>query len=304
MAIASIDTRLEVRPATALIGAEIRGLDLRRSLDPQTVRFLRSALLEWKVLFFRDQDITQEQQIAFGEYFGEVTSAHPTAEALPDHPEIWERHAADYRKRIKDLSAPTAQAPRRDSQGWHIDITFVANPALGSILRGIDIPPYGGDTVWSNLVAAYEGLSPKIQELIDGLQAVHRAGGYDQADNKERAVYTSLHPLVRVHPETGRKALFVNPGVTTHIVGLKERESTALLDVLVEEIKRPEYQVRFHWERNSIAFWDNRVTAHVGPVDYAFFDAPRVVQRITIAGDLPQGPDGFRSRPLEGELFR
>lgn len=263
-----------------------------------------AAFLEWKVLFFRDQNITDDQQLAFGQQFGTLTSAHPISPGMQEHPEIWERAAAEYKTRyVKDNSVATTQ-PNRDYQGWHIDITFVANPALGSILRGIEIPAYGGDTIWSDLSVAYEGLSPKIRELIDGLQAVHRAGGYDaQSGGPERKRWAAVHPLVRVHPETGKRSLFVNPGTTSHILGLKERESNALLDLLAHEITRPEYTVRFRWQPHSIAFWDNRTTAHVGPVDYAHFDAPRIVRRITLAGDLPKGRDGFESQPLEGGLF-
>jgi taurine dioxygenase len=301
---------LDIRPVTPLIGAEIRGVDLRRPLDEATRAAIYEAFLGWKVLFFRDQDITPEQQKAFAANFGEITQAHPSAKGLVDHPEIWERYASDYRDRDEtDLSRPTVDPPR-EYYGWHIDITFVANPAKASILWGKVIPPYGRDTVWSNLVAAYEGLSPALQGFVDDLHAVHgggRRGGYEQYQETERRKATgpqvAVHPLVRVHPETGEKALFVNPGTTSHIVGLRARESQKLLEVLVEEVTRPRYHVRFHWEPHSIAFWDNRVTAHVGPVDYEYFDFPRTVNRVTLAGDLPVGPDGFTSYPLEGELF-
>ncbi|MCY1246348.1 Taurine catabolism dioxygenase TauD, TfdA family [compost metagenome] len=139
---------------------------------------------------------------------------------------------------------------------------------------------------------------------------MHRASGYDTSgsakvrrDGRSTGPFVSLHPLIRIHPETGEKVLFVNPGTTSHIVGLKEPESQGLLDILVNEIMRPEYQVRFHWSPHSLVLWDNQAVAHAGPIDYAHFDLPRVVRRITVAGELPQGPDGFRSQPLEGELF-
>jgi taurine dioxygenase len=305
----SIETSFDVRPVTPLIGAEIHGVDLREPLDETTKAAVYDAFLRWKVLFFRDQDITPEQQKAFAANFGEITQAHPVAKGLGEHPEIWERHAADYRTRDEvDLSVPTAQPPR-EYYGWHIDITFVANPAKASILLGTVVPSYGGDTVWSNLVAAYAGLSPALRSFIDNLQAVHgggRRGGYERAETEERKAtgpHSAVHPLVRVHPETGEKALFLNPGTTSHIVGLRAGESQKLLEVLVEEVTRPRYHVRFRWEPHSIAFWDNRVTAHVGPVDYDYFDFPRVVHRVTLAGDLPVGPAGFVSRPLEGDLF-
>lgn len=295
---------IEVRPLTPVIGAEISGVDLRQPLNEATVAQITQAIHHWKVLFFRDQDITDEHFLQFGRYFGPLTPAHPIADGLPDHPEIWERAADEYRDRRREAPKQT-RPPLRDSKGWHIDITFVANPNKYSILRGIEIPAYGGDTLWTNLVAAYEGLSPQIRTLLDGLQAVHGTSIYDFIGVKPdaRPNYLSLHPLVRVHPDTGEKALFLNPGVTSHIVGLKPNESRVLLDLLSDELTRPEYQVRFHWTPNAIAMWDNQATAHAGPIDYAHFDLPRVVRRITVAGDLPKGPDGFVSQPLEGELF-
>lgn len=309
MSIIHTETALEIHPVTPVIGAEVAGIDLGRPLSPDTVAELKAALHKWKVLFFRDQPISDEQQLAFGRAFGPLTPAHPIAEGLARHPEIWERKAAEYKERYRgDLTIPSARPPR-DYKGWHIDITFMANPNKYSILRGVEIPAYGGDTLWSNLALAYAGLSPQIRQLIDGLQAVHRIAGYDGAgakprlDGRKAGPFVALHPLVRVHPDTGEKVLFVNPGTTSHIVGLKERESQALLELLFDEVSRPEYTVRFRWSPHAIAMWDNQATAHAGPIDYAHFDLPRVVRRITVAGDLAVGPDGFRSQPLEGELF-
>lgn len=299
---------IEVRPSTPAIGAEISNVDLREPLDARTLAEIHAALLKWRVVFFRDQQLSNEQLLAFGRQFGRLTPAHPIAIGLPDHPEIWERQAADYRtRRVEDRARPPSAQPPRDSKGWHIDITFVANPNRYSILHGVEIPPYGGDTLFANLALAYEGLSPEIKALIDSLQAVHRTSSYDtgtpRADRKLVGPFVSLHPLVRVHPETGEKVLFVNPGTTSHIAGLREPESRAILDLLADEVTRPEYQVRFHWAPNSLVVWDNQAVAHAGPIDYAHFDLPRVVRRITVEGELPTGPDGFRSRPLEGELF-
>lgn len=245
---------LDIRPVTPVIGAEIYGIDLRQPLTEETTAQLTRAIHRWKVLFFRGQDITDEQFLAFGRTFGPLTPAHPIAEGLPEHPEIWERKAADYKRYRGDNSVPTARPPR-DYKGWHIDITFVANPNKYSILRGVDIPAYGGDTLWANLVSVYEGLSPKIKTLIDDLKAVHGTSSYDSSDKgngRKKGPFVALHPLVRVHPETGEKAVFFNPGTTTHIVGLRERESQAILDLLAEEVTRPEYQVRFHWTQNAI----------------------------------------------------
>lgn len=302
-------TTIQVRPLTPVIGAEISGVDLRQPLDAATVAILKAAIHQWRVLFFRDQPITDAQQLAFGRAFGPLTPAHPIAEGLDDHPEIWQRKAAEYKSRRPDVTVPSAPPPR-DNKGWHIDITFVANPNRYTILRGIDIPAYGGDTLFANLVRAYDGLSEPIKRLIDPLKTVHRTSGYDTAgsgkarrDGRATGPFVSLHPLVRIHPETGEKVLFVNPGTTSHIVGLKEPESRGILEMLINEITRPEYQVRFHWSPHALVLWDNQAVAHAGPIDYAHFDLPRVVRRITVAGELPQGPDGFRSQALEGELF-
>ncbi len=301
---------LVIEPVTPTIGAEISGVDLSRPLDQATAAAIQEALHRWRVVFFRDQQLTNDQLKAFGRSFGPLTPAHPIADGLEDHPEIWERAIDEYRTRraANDSRAPSSRPPR-DYKGWHIDITFVANPNRYSILYGLQIPPYGGDTLFANLIAAYEGLSPPIRRLIDGLQAVHQTSAYDSGpraprrDGRSIGPFASLHPLVRVHPETGEKLLFLNPGTTTHIPGLKEPESDALIELLYQELIRPEYAVRFRWRPNSLVVWDNQAVAHAGPIDYAQFDLPRVVRRITVAGDLPEGPDGFRSRPLEGELF-
>lgn len=304
--------RIVVEPVTPTIGAEISGVDLSKPLDAETFAEIREAIRKWRVIFFRDQDLSNDQLKTFGRNFGPLTPAHPIAEGLEDHPEIWERAVDEYRERRSenDNLKPGRRRPR-DFKGWHIDITFVANPNAYSILYGVEIPPYGGDTLFTSLVSAYEGLSPKIKALIDDLKAVHQTSAYDNGgfkrkprrDGREPGPFVSLHPLVRVHPETGEKVLFLNLGTTTHIIGLKERESQALLDLLEFEVTRPEYQVRFHWKPKSLVVWDNQAVSHAGPIDYAQFDLPRIVRRITVAGDIPVGPDGFRSEPLEGELF-
>ncbi|MDP3659230.1 TauD/TfdA family dioxygenase [Phenylobacterium sp.] len=306
----SAPSRIVVQPVTPVIGAEISNVDLRKPIDAETAAEIQAALHKWRVVFFRDQDISNDQLKAFGRAFGPLTPAHPISDGLEEHPEIWERKVAEYRTRRTDNDASVPRArPPRDYKGWHIDITFVANPNRYSILHGVEIPPYGGDTLFTNLIAAYEGLSPPIQKLIDGLQAVHQTTSYDAGERKPRrdgrstGPFVSLHPLVRVHPETGEKLVFLNPGTVSHIVGLKERESQALLDLLYGEITRPEYQARLRWAPNSLVVWDNQAVAHAGPIDYAHFSLGRTVRRITVAGDLPTGPDGFRSRALEGELF-
>ncbi len=303
--------RIVVEPATSIVGAEISGVDLSRPLDAETLEEVRKAIRHWRVVFFRDQSLDNDQLKAFGRQFGPLTPAHPIADGLEEHPEIWERAIDEYReRRVANDTRAIGRRPPRDYKGWHIDITFVANPNRFSILQGVNIPPYGGDTLFTNLVAAYEGLSPKIKALVDDLKAVHQTSAYDAAeargprrDGRSTGPFVSLHPLVRLHPETGERALFFNAGVITHFEGLKEREGQYLLDLLYEEITRPEYGVRFRWSQGAVVLWDNAAVSHAGPIDYAHFDLPRVVRRITVAGELPQGVDGFRSRPIEGDLF-
>jgi taurine dioxygenase len=305
-------TELDIRPLAGHIGAEILGVDLREPLDPETLAEIRSTLLRWKVVFFRDQHLTQDQHIAFGSQFGEVTPAHPTLPpAFPDHPEILLLDNQAFGKaEAKDAGAKAkSMAPSIESR-WHTDVTFVPNPPMGSILRGLVVPPYGGDTQWTNLVVAYEQLSAPLQRLCDELHAVHHnflpisRGELSGALKKQfqSQDLRSVHPVVRVHPETGEKALFVNPNFTSHIVELSRAEGAHLLALLYEHLSSPTYTCRFHWEPGSIAFWDNRATCHLVPTDVPP-GAHRSMQRITLAGDLPVGPDGSVSYSLSGEAF-
>lgn len=319
---------LEIRPLARYIGAEIHGVDLASPLDEETVAAIRSALLEWKVVFFRDQDLTQAQHVAFGRQFGEVTPAHPTLPAMfPDHPEILlldnqliasgEKGRRGTKKKESEpgdgggAAGPVSgSADTTVENPWHTDVTFVPNPPMGSILRGVVVPDYGGDTQWANLVVAYETLSAPLQRLCDELHAVHHneirmARGHMPSGLKQQFQANDLravHPVVRVHPETGERALFVNPGFTDYIVELSRSESRHLLDLLYEHMATPAYICRFRWQPGSVAFWDNRATAHIVPIDIPP-GAHRSMQRITIAGDLPVGPDGSTSHALAGESF-
>jgi alpha-ketoglutarate-dependent sulfate ester dioxygenase len=299
-------TRFDVRPVTTVIGAEVHGIDLRQPLDAASVEELSAALAEWKVLFFRDQALTRDQHVAFGRAFGALTPGHPIHAAPDDRDEVLVVDTREAKVSLGYGERDPFGPPRRTINGWHTDITFVANPAAASILRGVVIPPHGGDTLWTNLVAAYEDLSVPVRNFVDGLQAVHVWHGYDgiTRDGHDASKPPSaIHPIVRVHPVTGEKALFVNPVFTRYVVGLSDRESSAILGVLFDQLERPQFQVRFRWEPDSIAFWDNRATAHLGPVDLASADFDRRVERVTVVGDIPRGPDGFRSLPLEGQLF-
>jgi len=301
-----------VRPVAGHIGADIDGVDLSRPLEDATVEQLKEALRRHRVIFFRDQRLDHAAQIAFARNFGELTYAHPHDEAPPeDHPEIFtidprryeERYGPDYREqnRRRQYSYFT---------GWHTDVTAAVNPPAGSILRAEVVPEFGGDTQWTNLVAAYEGLSEPVRALVDTLRAEHRYGGSDRPTGDSayaRRVNDNLlvaeHPVVRVHPETGEKGLFVNPGFTSHIVGVTPRESRAVLDLLYAEITRPEYTVRFRWAPGSVAFWDNRATAHLAPRDIEHLDVERRLHRVTLIGDRPVGPDGRPSELLAGRPF-
>jgi taurine dioxygenase len=292
---------LEIRPQSGRIGAEIGGVDLAGPLDDGTVAAIRGALLEWKVIFFRDQHINQDQHQAFAQRFGSLTPAHPTLPvAFPDHPEIL----------LLDNATFEPPAGRLVESRWHTDVTYVANPPMGSILRGITVPAYGGDTQWTNLVAAYEHLSAPIRQMIDGLHAVHcnllpdrelQTFGKMQSTLESKQI-SAVHSVVRVHPETGERVLFVNPNFTSHIVELTRQESVHLLAMLYDHIANPTFTVRFRWEAGSMAFWDNRCTSHMAPADLPP-GVRRVMQRITIAGDATTGIDGFRSSQLSGDSF-
>jgi taurine dioxygenase len=294
------------------IGAEIFGVDLTSPLNTETAAEVRAALLQWKVVFFRDQHLTQEQHLSFARQFGEPTPAHPTLPAVfPEFPEILlldnqvfaKREKADDKSSGKPASRASG-APSIESR-WHTDVTFLPNPPMGSILRGVVIPPYGGDTQWTNLVVAYETLSAPLQRLCDELHAVHHnelpvsRGEMSGALKKQfqSQDIRAVHPVVRVHPETGEKALFVNPNFTSHIVELSRAEGRHLLAMLYEHLANPAYTCRFRWQPGSIAFWDNRATCHLVPTDVPAGEH-RSMQRITLQGDLPAGPDGKTSYAL------
>ena len=295
---------LRIQPQSGWAGAEIGGVDLTERLSEQQVAEIRAALLQWKVVFFRDQFLNHDDHLRFASAFGAPTPAHPLFDAIPDpdYPTIY----PIFRDRFKARYGSTRGF---DRPNWHADVTAAVNPPAASILRAEVIPPYGGDTQWSNTVAAYQGLSAPVRRIADKLRAVHRFSPPDGAtatDDYQRRVsrrsLVSEHPVVRVHPETGEKALYVNPGFTTHIVGVSPHESRRLLGLFYDELVRPEYTVRFKWEPGSIAFWDNRATVHLAPTDLTL-DHDRRLYRVTLVGDVPQGPDGQPSVALDGEPF-
>ena len=300
---------VDVRPVAGHIGAEIHGVDLREELDDATVAEIRAALLKWKVIFFRDQHIDHAQQIAFARRFGRLTPAHPYEDEPPaGFPEILPIDSRRYAK----LFGPKAKKVSYDN-GWHTDVTALVNPPAASILRAEIVPPYGGDTQWTNLVAAYEALPEPLQRLADSLRARHsfnqpiffnEGGSYGQKIAKNPLV--AIHPVVRVHPETGERALFVSPSFTARnndIIGFSPKQSQRILDLFYEQISRPEFTVRFRWQPGDVAFWDNRSTAHLAPSDLSHLDFDRVLYRVTIEGDIPVGVDGKQSELVEGQPF-
>jgi alpha-ketoglutarate-dependent sulfate ester dioxygenase len=296
-------SRIDVRPVAGHIGAEIHGVDLARELPIEEVAAIRAALLEWKVVFFRDQHIGPVQQVAFARRFGDLTAAHPLRDAIDGFPEIM-----PVDRQIDEQEY--GKVSRREFSGWHTDVTAVVNPPWGSILRAEVVPPYGGDTTWTSLVAAYEGLSAPLRRFADGLRAVHTFSvpeGVDVSDHLRQRIdakpLVTEHPVVRVHPETGERALFVSPTFVRYIVGVSPSESRRIIDLFFAQITRPEYTVRFRWAPGSIAFWDNRSTAHLGPQDVDHLAFERKLHRVTLIGDVPVGPDGARSKSLVGEAF-
>ena len=278
---------LEIQRLEPSIGARVHGVDLSRATDDQ-VRAIRAALAEYKVLFFADQhDLHPDGQIALGRRLGEVTESHPVVPGVDEqHPEIY---ALD-------------SATGGFADVWHTDVTFVRRPPLGSVLRAVVLPPTGGDTQWADLELAYRSLSEPVRHLADQLVAVHdgtREFGYYLAQREERtkwegeefrALVPIEHPVVRVHPETGRKGLFVNPGFVSHIKDVSDAESRYLLDLFYAHITKPEHIVRHRWSVGDVVMWDNRSTVHYANRDYG--DQRRVMHRITLRGDQPVGPGG------------
>ncbi|MDG2522109.1 TauD/TfdA family dioxygenase [Caulobacter segnis] len=278
---------LTFTPAGPLLGAEVTGLDLSQPLEPGVVAAIRGGLNRYKVLFFRGQDITHEEHVRFGRYFGDL-EGHPVTATVPGFPEILHIEAADGLKITEEI-LPIA----RPANKWHTDVTFREKPSFAGILRGRLLPPYGGDTIFADTNAIYEDLPPPVKAKISRLKAAHdilQSFGYriseETKEQLRRDYPPRAHPIVRTHPETGDKHLFVNHVFTTRILGIDEDESRELLTYLTDRVKAPEYQVRFRWSPNAIVFWDNRATQHYAVLDY--FPHDRVVERVTVQGtDIP-----------------
>lgn len=287
MAVRQSDVKpaITIHPLAGALGAEIFGIDLREPLDEASFETIHQALLDHLVIFFRDQDLTPEQHIAFGERFGKL-HIHPFIPNLEGYPQIIHLKSAD--------DGPGQMAYQ--SNCWHTDLTYTAEPPLASILHGLIVPAAGGDTMWNNLYASYDALSEPMRAFVDGLTAVHNIVSSMPADFMEQSWAPKQlerlqevtppveHPVVRTHPETGRKCLFVNRNFTSHVKDLHRSESDALLDLLYEHMEQPEFVARFKWREKSLAMWDNRCTQHYALTDYR---SKRTMHRVTVCGDRP-----------------
>jgi taurine dioxygenase len=285
-------TGFDIRRIGGRIGAEILGVDLSQELDPALVAEINAALLEHKALVFRDQQLDDDGQQRFASLFGELTTAHPTVPSAEGQPNV--------------LSVD-GEAGQRANR-WHTDVTFVRTPPKASTLRSIVVPPYGGNTLIANSQAAYQDLPEPLREFADRAWAIH-TNDYDYAVPRDgRAAerraqfvsrkYRSAHPVVRVHPETGARGLFIG-GFARTLLGFDSEQSQELLRVLQSYVTRPENIVRIAWNPGDVVLFDNRATQHYAPDDYG--DLPRLLHRVTVAGDVPVGVDGRHSYVVEGD---
>ncbi|NMY35740.1 MULTISPECIES: taurine dioxygenase [Pseudomonas] len=274
---------LTLTPISTALGAQIEGVDLTQPLSVEQREAIEQALLKHQVIFFKNQSINPQQQARFAANFGDL-HIHPIYPNIPEQPEV--------------LVLDTAVTDVRDNAVWHTDVTFLPTPAMGAVLSAKQLPAFGGDTLWASGIAAFEGLSAPLQQLLDGLTATHdftksfpleRFGStpedFARWDQTRKNNPPLSHPVVRTHPVSGRKSLFVNEGFTTRINELSEAESDAILTLLFAHATRPEYTIRWRWQENDVAFWDNRVTQHYAVDDYR--PNRRVMHRATILGDAP-----------------
>ncbi|MEU3886060.1 TauD/TfdA family dioxygenase [Streptomyces sp. NPDC029041] len=286
---------IEIHKVTANIGARVEGVDLTRPLGQETYTALRDALNTHKALVFDAEGLDDAGQQAFARHFGDITTAHPTVSSIADAPNV----------------LPVDSERGRAANHWHTDVTFVLNPPQASTLRSITIPPYGGETLISSSAAAYRNLPESLRSLADTLWAEH-TNDYDYAvpdeevDEKQaarRAQFTSIkyrtvHPVVRVHPLTGERGLFIG-GFAQRIVGLSPGESRKILDLLQAYVTRPENILRHRWSPNQLVLFDNRITQHYAVDNYD--GLPRRLHRVTVAGDIPVGIEGKESYVIEGD---
>lgn len=274
--------QITINRVAGALGAEIGGVDLSRPIHAETVHVLRQALLDHLVLFFRDQELTSDNYLAFAKAFGQPVE-YPMIKGIDDYPTITE--IAKLETELTNFGGV-----------WHSDTTYLEEPPMGSMLYALEVPPHGGDTLFANQYLAYETLSPSLRSFLDGLTAVNSSAKADVSRTREDMIrhagdgsaprdYLSEHPVVRTHPETGRRSLYVNVAHTSHFKGMTESESEPILSYLFQHQVRPEFTCRFRWRAGSLAFWDNRAAQHNPINDYHGYR--RVMRRITLAGDRP-----------------
>jgi len=270
-----------VKPLAAALGVELSGVDFASGLTPEVFQEVRRLLVEHQVIFFRDQDIRPQQHHDLAASFGPLQT-HPAYSTVDGFPEI-------------TILESTAENPSK-IEAWHTDMTFRQHPPMGAVLRSKVIPEQGGDTLWASMTAAYDALSAQMKEFLSGLTAEHdfswgfkeslaEPGGRERLAQAVANNPPVVHPVIRTHPESAKKVLFVNSLFTTRILELEKQESAALLEFLYEHVTTPEFSCRFNWEPNTIAIWDNRSTQHKPINDY--FPAHRILHRIVIDGDMP-----------------
>jgi taurine dioxygenase len=276
------NTAFDIQPLSPSVGAELLGIDLSDTLSDATVQAIRQALLDHGVIFFRDQTLPPDKFVAFGRRFGELAE-YPFVKGIEGFPEI--------------IAVTKLEHEKVNFGGvWHSDTSYMERPALGSLLVAREVPQTGGDTLFANQYLAYESLSDGLRRLLDGLTAVNTSTKPDVSRAREeriksdgtktaRTPLAAEHPVVRTHPETGRRALYINAAHTSHFVGMTEEESAPLLEFLFRHQIRPEFTCRFRWREGSVAFWDNRCVQHYPLNDY--HGHRRVMHRITLQGDRP-----------------
>ena len=280
-----MSNKIHIKPYTGALGAEILGIDLSKKLSKNHFNLITNTLNEYHVVFFRKQDINPSQLVKFGKNFGALEE-HPLIPTLKDFPEIIELKSAD------DGPGPYA----RNSRIWHSDMTYTKIPPMGAILKAVSIPESGGNTMFLSACLAYNHLSDKMKTFLSKLKAVHSIvmtstkeeilseQGLSRFAKMQKALPPVEHPVIRTHPETGKKCIYVNEAFTSHIKGLNQNESDSILNFLYKHLHNPDFQCRFIWEENSIAFWDNRVTQHFAVGDYT---SRRTMHRLTIEGTKP-----------------
>jgi alpha-ketoglutarate-dependent sulfate ester dioxygenase len=284
-----VATVLDVRLLSSTIGAEVRGVDLSQPLADDVIDAIRQVWLERLVVFFPDQHLDDESQLAFARRFGTPTEGHPIEPVVSERPEVL-----------------PIDSNKDRTNFWHTDITYMSRPPMASMLRAVILPDVGGDTMWVDTRAAYDALADPLREMCDRLMAIHYdpyyaervaagEGNVWEGEKLER-LYPVFHPVVRVHPETGRRNLFINSQFTVGLAGFDGPQGQGLLKLLYDHMTQPEFLVRYRWTRGAMAFWDNRTTMHFGVYDYG--DKRRVMHRVVLAGDKPRGIDA------ESHVFR